>query len=190
MFHPWLNKILPIHALFGVAEEFQHVLGLVHFEEFLPELGRAQKTADAGEQAEVFADVGGDQEEENLGWNPIVCAVRHTGRMTAEDDDGTVHHADEGIPSVRQGDTITDSSGVEILTLLQGAEESLFGSGLAGDAGDMLDQFRQDGVTIGAPELELDGGRGQQVGQKPFGCRSIAHDAERIGSKPKVQSSK
>jgi len=166
--------------LFGIAEEFQHGLGLVYLEEFLPELGRAQETADAGEEAQVFADIGSDEEEENLGRDAVIGTELHTGGMTAEDNDCTVHHADEGIPGMRERDAVTDAGGVEVLPFLQGAKQGLFGGGLTGDAGDVVDQFRQDSVTIGTPKLELDGGGGQQIGQKPFGCWSIAHDGKRI----------
>ncbi|MCD6051133.1 MAG: hypothetical protein K0Q55_2536 [Verrucomicrobia bacterium] len=109
----------------------------------------------------MLADIGSDEQEENFRRDTVIRSVMHAGRVTAEDDDSAVHHADEGIAGVGQGDTFSDAGGVQVLAFLQGAQERLLGGRLSGDLRDMIDQFRQDGIAARAPKLELDRGRSQ-----------------------------
>jgi hypothetical protein len=61
--------------------------------------------------------------------------------MPAKDNDRPVHQTYERVAGVRQGDAVADAGAVKLLALPQRAQEGLASFRLAGDVGDLIDQF-------------------------------------------------
>ena len=105
------------------------------------------------------------QQEEQPRWNAVDRVVRDALGMPAEHNDRPVHQSDQGIAGVRQGDAVADAGAVELLALVQGAEQGLTRFGLVGDDRDLADQFVEHRIAIRAFQIQIDRRRRNQFAQ-------------------------
>ena len=99
-----------------------------------------------------------DKEEKQARGNVIDGAIRNAIGMAGEDDDRMVNEADESVTSMRKGDAIANAGAVELLALVKGAQKDKAGFRLAGEFGDLTDQFAQDGFAVEAGEIQINRG--------------------------------
>ena len=64
-----------------------------------------------------------------------------------------------------EGDPVADPCAVKFLPLVQGAQQRALGRGLVRDVGDARDEFAQNGIAIGAFQVQMNCGRRKQFAQ-------------------------
>lgn len=90
-------------------EEQQDSLRPVCQQEILSEPRVSKNAADAREHLEMAGDGGGDQQEEKTRWFAVDGTIGKPLGMAAEDHDGFIDQSNQGVATMRQGDTIADA---------------------------------------------------------------------------------
>ena len=118
-----------------------HLLRLVGGQQALPQPGIAEQAAEAGENRQVLGHRRRDQQEEQPRGNAVDGVIRNALLMPAKHHDRLVHQAHQGIARVRQRDAVADAGAVQLLALMQRAQQRLPGLRLLGELGNLIDQF-------------------------------------------------
>jgi hypothetical protein len=83
--------------------------------------------------------------------------------MTGENDDWLIHQAHQGVPRVGQSDPITYAGAMKKFALLQRAQKGFAGFGLFGQLRDLIDEFIEHGIPVGARQIQVYSRRGKQL---------------------------
>jgi len=171
-----MNQLLSNSNLrLGLADERDDFRGRVCREQRFAQFWVPQNPAQSRQHGKVLRDGWRDQEEKQLRGHAVNRRIRNSLVVPPEHHDGLVHEADERVAGVRQRDAIADAGAVQLLALLQRAQESLARFGPARNLLDLVHQLAQHRVTVLAGKVKLNGfGREHLAQARAFG-RVVCH---------------
>src|SRR5436190_23869576 len=96
-----------------------------------------------------------DKQEKKTCGNLINGAKIDAGGVASENNDRVIDQANQGIARVRQCDPVTDASAVQLLPVMQGAQQGLPRFGLVCQCLDLIDQLLEDRIAVRAFEIQV-----------------------------------
>jgi hypothetical protein len=102
----------------------------------------------------MLGDTGGDEEKEQSNRSMIHCAKWNAEGMPSNDDGGMFNQPGEGRAGVGQGDAVTDPGAMELLTVLERAQQGLTPFRSIRQFRDGLDQLAEDLIAMLSGQMQ------------------------------------
>ena len=85
--------------------------------------------------------------------------------MAGEYNDWLIHKADQCISRMRQSDAIANAGAMQKFALAKRAEQGLAGLRLVRELGDLVDEFIERRVPVGAAQVQVHGRRRKEFAE-------------------------